>query len=74
MTDFSHLDALQNRLARETVRLANATNANEKSFREREIASCRKEIESEYKFLGIKPLTMEEILMSDDELLKELAA
>lgn len=73
MTDLSHLEALQGRLARETKRLANASNANEQAFREREIAACRKEIAGEYKFLGIKPLTLEEIMMSDDELLAELS-
>jgi hypothetical protein len=73
MTDFSHLDALQGRLAREQDRLANAKNENERNFRTREIASCQKEIAAEYKFLGIEPLTMEEIMMSDDELLAALS-
>jgi len=74
MTDLSHLEALTHRLGRETCRMNNAKNENERSFREREIASCRKEIEAEYKFLGIKPLTIEETMMSDDELLAELTA
>jgi hypothetical protein len=73
MTDFSHLDALQSRLGREKARLASAKNETERNFRLREIASCEKEIASEYKFLGIEPLTMEEILMSDDELLAALS-
>ena len=73
MTDFSHLDALQSRLGREKARLASAKNENERNFRLREIASCEKEIANEYKFLGIEPLTMEEIMMSDDELLAALA-
>lgn len=72
MTDFSHLDALQGRLAREQDRLAAARTENEKSFRIREIAACEKEIANEYKFLGIEPLSMAEILMSDDELLAAL--
>ena len=72
MTDLSHLDALQSRLGREKNRLANATNAKEKAFRAREIVSCEKEIAAEYKFLGILPLTLDEILMSDDELLAAL--
>ena len=74
MTDLSHLDALQSRLGREKARLAAATNANEKAFRAREIASCEKEIAAEYKFLGIAPLTLNDILMSDDDLLAELGA
>lgn len=73
MTDFSHLDALQGRLAREQDRLANAKNENERNFRIREIAACEKEIANEYKFLGIEPLSLDDILMSDDELLAALA-
>lgn len=74
MTDFSHLDALSDRLAREQDRLAKATTENERAFREREIAACKREIDGEYRFLGIEPLTLDEILMSDDELLRELEA
>jgi hypothetical protein len=65
MTDFSHLDALQGRLAREQSRLAAAKTANEKNFRIREIAACEKEIAGEYKFLGIKPLSLDDILSDD---------
>lgn len=74
MTDLSHLDALTGRLTREQSRLASVKTENEKNFRLREIASCEKEIAAEYKFLGIEPLSLEEILMSDDELLAELEA
>lgn len=74
MTDFSHLDALQSRRSREVARRDAATNENERSFRIREIASCEKEIAAEYKFLGIKPLTWEELMLSDDELLAELTS
>lgn len=70
--DFSHLDALMDRLLREKGRLADAKTAKEVAFREREIKACEKEIAGEYKFLGIAPLTLDEILMSDDELLAEL--
>jgi hypothetical protein len=73
MTDFSHLDALQGRLAREQDRLANAKTENEKNFRIREIAACEKEIANEYKFLGIEPLSLDDILLSDDELLAALS-
>lgn len=72
MTDFSHLDALTARLHRETQRRDAATNANEKAFREREIAACQREIAAEYKFLGIEPVTLDDL--SDDELLRELGA
>lgn len=73
MTDFSHLDALQARLRRETARRDAATNENERNFRIREIASCEKEIANEYRFLGIEPLSLDDLLMSDDELLAELS-
>jgi hypothetical protein len=72
MTDFSHLDALQGRLAREQDRLANAKTENERNFRTREIAACEKEIANEYRFLGIEPLSLDDILLSDDELLAAL--
>ena len=72
MTDLSHLDALQSRLVREQNRLASAKTSNEKNFRAREIAACEKEIANEYKFLGISPLSIDDILMSDDELLAAL--
>lgn len=84
--DLSHLDAIQARLNNEKSRLAHASRmwmsvasgrakariASEIAFRQREIASCEKEIAAEYKFLGIELLTLDEILMSDDELLAEL--
>lgn len=46
----------------------------EASFRLREIAAAEKELAAEYKFLGIAPLTVEDILMSDHELLAALEA
>ena len=70
MTDLSHLDALTARLARETSRLEAATNDNERAFRARAIVFCEKEIEAEYKFLGIdKTVSCD---LSDDELLAAL--
>ena len=71
MTDLTHLDALRSRLAREQQRLANARTENEKAFRIREITACEKEIAGEYKFLGIEPLPLDDIL-SDDALLAAL--
>lgn len=65
MTDFTHLDALQARLFREQQRLAVAKSDNERGFRQREIASCEREIAAEYKFLGIAPVSLDEILMDD---------
>lgn len=72
MTDLSHLDAIQQRIAHEKARLAVARNAHERAFREREILSAEKELSSEYKFLGIAPLTLDERLLTDDELLAGL--
>lgn len=81
MKDLSHLDALQARLGREKARLAAAQAArpsrklaNEIAFRQREIGYCEKEIAQEYEFLGIAPLTQDELAISDDELLAELSA
>jgi len=85
MTDFTHLDALQSRLHRERQRLAEAKDwlgrasaarrggiENDIAFREREIASCEREIAGEYAFLGIEPPPASIDGLSDDELLAEL--
>ena len=74
MMDLSHLDAIQARIGREKSRLATATSGKERAYRQREIVAAEKELAAEYKFLGIAPLTLEEILMSDDELLAALTA
>lgn len=70
MEKFNHLTALQESLSREKVRLANATNQNERKFRLQRIAMVEKEIAGEYKFLGMDKIAA----MSDDELLAELVA
>ncbi len=72
MTNFSHLDAIQGRIYRETQRLAAATNENERAFREREIKAAKKEEAAEYKFLGITPPPESFDDLSDDALLAEL--
>ena len=72
MTDFSHLNAIESRISREKARLAAASTENERDFRAREIKAAEKELAAEYKFLGISPLSLDEIIMSDDELLAEL--
>jgi hypothetical protein len=86
MTDLSHLDALLGRLTHENGRLqdaeralARATTATarkradaEIEFRKREIAACGREVDAEYRFLGIEPVTFDDI--SDDDLLAELLA
>jgi hypothetical protein len=72
MKDLSHLDALLARLARERDRLEAARTQHEADFRKREIAACEKEIAGEYRFLGIPELSIESLMLSDDELLAEL--
>lgn len=72
MIDLSHLEAIQQRINRERDRWARAMTDHEASFRLREIAAAQKELDAEYKFLGVVPLTIDEILTSDDELLTAL--
>jgi hypothetical protein len=72
----NHLDALRLRLSHERVRLAHATMPREIELRAVFVAGIEKEIAAEFKFLGIadEVLTLEEILMTDDELLAALEA
>jgi hypothetical protein len=69
MTDYTHLDALINRLLREKDRLLNARSTKEIAFRNHQIAMCEKEIAGEMKFLGLDEIYDD---ISDDDLLKEL--
>lgn len=69
-----HLNALQVRLAHERGYLAAAKNDRARAFRTQQIAQVEKEISGEYKFLGIAQPSLDEILLSDDELLAELMA
>lgn len=73
MTDFSHLNAIQDRLFREKSRLATAKTEADRAFRTRQIEQAEKELAAEYKFLGIAPSSVDETEMSDEELLAELA-
>lgn len=72
MQDTSHLVAIYERLERERSRLKAATTCREAEFRARQIKSAEKELEDEYKFLGMTP-TNELPQLSDDELLAELS-
>lgn len=77
MADLTHLNALETRLSNERNYLAREENTlNRKGIAIRKIwiSQIQKEIAAEYKFLGIAPLTIDEITMSDDELLAELAS
>ena len=72
MIEISHLDAIRDRLARETARLASAKTAKEIAFRKVQISQTEKEIKGELKFLGLDDAPQCD--MSDDELLAALAA
>ena len=78
MNELSHYYAIEARLNREKIRLFHATNENERMFREHEVKMNQKELDSEIKFLAKKgisiPSSLDEIMMSDDELLAELTA
>lgn len=67
--DFSHLNAIQERLHRETMRFMSAT-GKEREFRFSQVKQAEKELAAEYKFLGIDPA--EDFNGSDDELMAEL--
>ncbi len=78
MNELSHYCAIEARLNREKIRLFHATTENERMFREHEIKINQKELDSEIKFLAKKgisiPSCLDEVMMSDDELLAELSA
>lgn len=71
MTDFSHLNAIQDRISREKSRVATAKTEAERAFRVRQVEAAEKELAAEYKFLGISQ-TADDVDMSDEELLAEL--
>ena len=65
MTDFSHLNALQHRLFNEQERLASAKSDQERELRQVWVRQIEKEIEAEYKFLGIEPVKLDDISLDD---------
>jgi hypothetical protein len=69
---FDHLDALKLGLSHERARLASATNLKEIALRKVWIAQKEREIESEYKFLGIAADDGSDL--SIDNLFAELSA
>jgi hypothetical protein len=74
----SHYRAIEARLNREKNRLFHATTENERMFREYEVKMAQKELDGEVKFLAKRgitiPQSLDEIIMSDDELFAELMA
>lgn len=74
MTDFSHLDAIDERLSHERARVLAAKTDKEREWREHNVRQIEKERASEIAFLeksGVMFPSLEEIL-SDDELLAAL--
>lgn len=72
MTDFSHLNAIQERLFRAEQRLLTAS-AKDRPWYEHEVAMIVKEETAEYAFLGVErptAVSLDDIL--DDDLLAEL--
>lgn len=74
MSDFSHLDAIDERLWHERARAVTANPGKEREWREHSVRMIEQERDAEIEFLkrkGVKFPTMDEI-MSDDELLLAL--
>ena len=67
--DHGHLIALQDGLAHERERLANAASEHERALRRVWIAQREREIEAEKVFLNLEPIACD---LTDDELLAEL--
>lgn len=71
-----HYEALMNRLSNEKARLAACTNPKEIELRKVWVAGIEKEIASEVEFLKGKGIevyaSIDDLLMSDDELMNEL--
>lgn len=70
MTDFTHLNTISQRLLRETERYAAAKTVGERVFREAQMRAATKELDTEYRFLGIEAAPLN--TMTDEELLAEL--
>lgn len=71
MQDTSHLVALQERLSRERIRLAQANTAAEKAQRQVWVDQAERELAGELKFLGLQDLPQAGNI-DDDTLLAEL--
>lgn len=71
MRDTSHLVALQERLSRERMRLAEVMSDEEKALRQVWVVQAERELEAELKFLGMAGDGNVDD-MGDDELLSEL--
>ena len=76
MTDLSHLHAIQLRLSHERTRLAQARSDKEIAHRKVWVQGIERELADEKRFLAARGIVVEDsleaILMSDDELVREL--
>lgn len=78
MTSLSHLDAIELRLSHERARVVAATPGKDRDWREHNVRMIERERDAEIKFLAARgatvtaPMTLEEILLTDDELLTAL--
>ena len=73
MTDYTHLNALENNLFSEECRLAKATAQGEIELRTVWVAQLKREIAGEKKFLGIENVETSADISADD-LLEALVA
>jgi len=73
MTDFTHLNAIQERLFRARERFETAKAGQARDWHAHEVKMIEREEASEYEFLGIVPQSLDEVL-SDSDLLGELVA
>lgn len=76
MSDFNHLDAIDERLWHERARVLQERTAKAREWREHNVRIIERERDAEIAFLkknGVKFRPLDEI-MSDDELLAELSA
>lgn len=76
MNELSHLHAIQFRISSERIRLAQARNPREIAHRKVWVEGAERELEAERRFLAVRGISTEEsldaILISDDELTREL--
>lgn len=78
MSDLSHLDAIDLRLSHERSRVAALKPGKERDWREHNVRMIERERDQEIAFLAARGVTvpatptLDEILMSDDDLLSAL--
>lgn len=71
MTDLSHLNAIEHRLSLQRGYASSDKTSKAREWRAVQISQIEKELAAKRKFLGLTE-TLDDILLSDDELLAEL--